>query len=158
MTLGLTDPIFTETQLIFYYGEFNSLHYLPTSVPWQSAIGRAFLIIDGFASWESLPKETATLETQSIFFNGDTLWINANAKNGILRVEILDDADYIIEGFDKDSCLPINIDTVENPCCRIQIQWNSHSIELLKGSKIRLRFIFENTKLYSYTIDSAFGF
>lgn len=158
MVLGLTDPIFTDTQLIFYYGGFNTLHYLPTSVPWQSAIGRAFLRIDGFASWESLPNKTATLETQSILFNGDTLWVNANAKNGMLRVEALDDADCIIEGFDEDSCLPINIDTMEHPGCRIQVQWNSHSTELLKGLKIRLRFIFENTKLYSYTIGSSFGF
>jgi len=143
MVLAPTDPIVTDTQLIFYYGGFNLKHYEPMSQPWSSAIGRATLRRNGFASWDSLPGETGVLLTQPLVIASGTLTVNADAQDGRLRVEVLDEAGQVIPGFSGE----LSEDTSRYTQCR----WPIVSVGQLAGQTVRLMFYLENARLYSFS-------
>ncbi|MHB9105950.1 MAG: hypothetical protein ACYDCO_02740 [Armatimonadota bacterium] len=150
MVLAPTDPIVTDTQLIFYYGGFDIKHYEPMSQPWSSAIGRATLRRDGFASWDSLPGETGVLLTQPLTVEGETLSVNADAQAGRLRVEVLNEAGQVLPGFSAGECLPLSEDTSRYTQCRLPIA----SVRQLAGQTVRLKFYLENARIFAFSFDA----
>jgi len=156
MVLAPTDPILTDTQMLFYYGGFNTLHYITNDNPWSSAIGRAILRRDGFAAWENLPEEVGIVETQVQIVTQDTLVINADAGNGRLTVEVLDETGDIMDGFDHASCQPLTEDTSRYTNCRAPVQWKSNkSVSIILGRHVRLRFRLENARIFSFTFEPS---
>ena len=61
----------------------------------NGAMGLAKLRRDGFASYEG----TGELVTKPLFFSGDWLFVNADAKAGSVAVELLDAKGVPVEGF-----------------------------------------------------------
>ncbi len=149
MVLAPTDPICTETQLIFYYGGFDLKHWQPMSDPWSSAIGRAFLRRDGFASWDNLPGRTGTVETQPLRVKGEDLWLNADARAGQLRVEVRDEGGQVIPGFAPEDCTPLNEDTSRYAQCLAPIRWGERKLGELAGRPVRLCFALQEASLYA---------
>jgi hypothetical protein len=149
MVLAPTDPIVTDTQLIFYYGGFDIQHWQPMTDPWSSAIGRAFLRRDGFASWDSLPGRTGIVETQHLSVSGGDLWLNASARAGRIRVEVRDEDRQVISGFEADSCTPLSEDTARYAHCLAPVRWGEKRLGTLAGRRVHLRFALQDASLYA---------
>ena len=149
MVLAPTDPIVTDTQLIFYYGGFDIQHWQPMSDPWSSAIGRAFLRRDGFASWDNLPGCIGSVETQPLEVAGEDLWLNADARAGQLRVEVRDESGQVIPGFEEANCTPLSEDTARYAQCLAPIRWSGKSLSVLAGRRVRLRFALQDSSLFA---------
>lgn len=151
MVLAPTDPILAETQMLFYYGGFDTVHHAPMTRPWSAAIGRAVLRRDGFASWDSDPGRSGTVVTQPVTTTGHALWINADAGVGRVRVEVLDDEGHVIPGFEGRHCQPLTEDTARFRHCLAPIQWRPDAyLAGLAGHPIRLRFQLENARLFAF--------
>ncbi|HJN14099.1 MAG TPA: hypothetical protein QGH10_01345, partial [Armatimonadota bacterium] len=90
---------------------------------------------------------TGTLTTRPLVFLGDAIEVNADANGGSMRVAALDTDGNVIEGFSHDACTPITSDGV-----RHMLAWNDNeNCHLIQGRPIRLRFHFEEARLFSFT-------
>ncbi|MFH1568334.1 MAG: hypothetical protein ABIL09_10100 [Gemmatimonadota bacterium] len=151
MVLAPTDPVLTDTQMLFYYGGFNTVHHAPMSAPWTSAIGRAILRRDGFASWDALPGQGGELLTQPLRADGAPLQVNADAGAGGLRVEVLDDTGHVVPGFARDRCVPLREDTARHRGCMAPVAWDpAPDGAALAGRSIQLRFELERARLFAF--------
>jgi len=108
-------------------------------------IGLATLRLDGFVSINA--EKQGTMTTKPFVFIGDTIEVNANAAGGSIRVEALDAAGKVIEGFAKEDCTPMTTDSV-----RHVLKWKGKSdCQLIQARPIKLRFYLKKAKLYSFT-------
>ncbi|MEP6663546.1 MAG: hypothetical protein ABJC04_07760 [Verrucomicrobiota bacterium] len=148
MILGPVDPIFWEKEMWFPYGGFDILHNSPRQ-DFESALGMATTRLDGFAAWEA-GNESGELVTQPFVCNGDRLFVNANAKNGSVAVEVLDEKGNALKGLETKSCRAITTDTLEKGGW---IQWKKEKdLRRVQGKQIQLRFTLKNAKLYSFRV------
>lgn len=109
--------------------------------------GLAFLRRDGFASMNAT-KEMGTLTTKRLKFNGCYFFLNADAENGEILVEILDEKEKVIEPFSVRNCIPISA----NDTCHRVIWKDNPNAAFLKDKIIRIKFYVRNSKLYSFWI------
>ena len=150
MVLGPADPIFWETEMWFPYGGFPILHS-DTRQDWESAIGLAVMRLDGFAAWEA-GADSGELVTQPFLCTGDRLFVNAEAQNGSITVEVLDDRGKRIKGFDSKSCRAIATDTLAKNGDG-WVQWKKEKdLRRLKGKRIQLRFTVKKARVYFFRI------
>jgi len=150
MVTGPVDPIFWEKEMWFPYGGFPIRHDTQQT-DWVSAIGIATLRMDGFAAWEA-GAESGELVTQPFRCNGDRLFINAQAQEGSLRVEVLDENGNPLEGFEARSGHVVTTDTLakENDGW---IRWTKEpDLRRVQGKQIQLRFTMQNARLYSFRV------
>jgi hypothetical protein len=150
MVTGPVDPIFWEREMWFLYGGFPIRHDTQQT-DWVSAIGIATLRLDGFAAWEA-GAESGELVTQPFRCNGDRLFVNAEAQDGSLRVEVLDENGNPLEGFEARACHVVTTDTLakENDGW---IQWTKEAnLRRVQGKQIQLRFTLQNARLYSFRV------
>ncbi len=150
MVLGPADPIFWEKEMWFPYGGFPIKHDSPRQ-DWESAIGIATMRLDGFAAWEA-GAESGELVTQPFRCNGDRLFVNAEAQNGSVTVEVLDEKGKPLKGFEAKSCRAISADTLGKEG-EGWIQWKKEKdLRRLQGKQIQLRFTLKSAKLYSFRV------
>jgi len=137
-------------RLLFYYigfrgntdkaGSGNSMYD-------RSATGVAFLRRDGFASMEAGEKPGA-LTTRPVVFSGKRLFVNIDAPQGELRVEILDKNDQVIAPFTKENCEPVTADKTLQA-----VRWKeAEDLSALAGKPVRFRFHLTNGKLYAFWV------
>ena len=121
-------------------------------IPWngmydRGAMGVAFLRRDGFASMNAVGK-TGTLTTALIKFTGKYLFVNLDAPEGELKVEICDPAGNAIIPFTYEKCRPASGNKTI-----LQIHWDTgKNLDLLKNRPVRLKFKLSNGKLYSFWV------
>jgi hypothetical protein len=138
-------PLVVGDEIRFYYTGITGRHWHTYHKDTRdSGIGLATLRLDGFVSVETT--QVGTMTTRPLVFLGDTLEINADAKGGSLRIEALDAEGKPIAGFAKDDCDPITADSVRHVA-----SWKGEpDCHLLQGLPIRLRFHFDNAKLFAF--------
>jgi hypothetical protein len=150
MVLGPADPIINEREMWFPYGGFPIKHDT-SETNWESAIGLAMIRLDGFADWEA-GDEPGELVTQPFTCQGDRLFVNTDARNGTVAVEVLGANGSPVDGFDSESCQPISADTLLKTDDG-WIHWkNETDLRRLRGRQIQLRFKLRNARLYSFRI------
>jgi hypothetical protein len=150
MVLGPTDPILWQREMWFPYGGFP-IHHDTNKTDWEAAVGLATMRLDGFAAWEA-GNQTGELVTQPLRCNGDRLFVNADARNGSVAVEVLNGKGDVIDGFDAASCQPLASDTIEQQDSG-WIHWKTKSeLRDLQGKQLQLRFTLRNARLYSFRI------
>jgi len=133
---------------------FDSLYFYMSgrkqnTVFWDSfsSTGLATLRRDGFASLDAGQHE-GTLLTRKLKFDGEFLFVNADASNGQLLAEVLNEKGQIIDGYSKDQCLPVKVNGT-----KLAIEWkNMKKLENLSGKTIQIRFYLKNTAFYSFWI------
>jgi hypothetical protein len=166
-------PLIVGDEIWIYYGAYHETH----STPWiqsdqpdqaardsavarlnkqakekgmkysASAIGLATLRLDGWVSIDAGKKE-GTLTTKPFVFEGDQLIINAQASQGVVAVEILDQAGRPRSGFARSDC-----DVFSGDAVRHTVTWNGRAGLPQRGDMpIRLRFYLRNAKLFSFTV------
>jgi hypothetical protein len=134
--------------------------YPGTQLPGICSTGLATLRRDGFASMEWIPGETrvrrriegetdGVLITRPIRFSGQHLFVNADVKDGELRVEALDQSGTPIAGFARADC-----NAVSGDATKLAVTWKGASIGSLAGQPIRLRFVMTRGRLYSFWISA----
>ena len=149
------EPIVRGDEIWFYYMAQNGRNWWnykgdppkrdPNATEPRKGVGLATLRIDGFVSINA--DERGTLTTKPLMFLGDTLELNANAKQGSIVVEALDVEGRVIDGFSKQACVPLTSDSV-----RHVVRWKGQKdCHLIQARPLKLRFHLENAKLYSFT-------
>ncbi len=115
--------------------------------------GLATLRRDGFASMDAA-SDTGTLTTRPIRFDGKHLFVNLDAPDGELRVEVLDEQGQTIEPFTRANCVPRATDTT-----MAEVKWEgADDLSTVSDRTVRLRFHLQNGSLYSFWMsDNATG-
>ncbi|NUM56302.1 MAG: hypothetical protein HUU46_21905 [Candidatus Hydrogenedentes bacterium] len=143
-------------KLYFYVSGRKGVQGSPSSG--VCSTGLATLRRDGFASMDAIDGE-GTLTTRPVKFSGKHLFINADASQGEIRVDILptifvggrlrtDNPMDPIEGFDATSCTPINTNLT-----RASVTWKSgQDLSSLANTPVQFRFHLKNARLYSFCV------
>ena len=97
---------------------------------------------DGFVSLTAEEKQ-GTFTTVPFVLNGTQLSINADASDGVIRVEVLDELDRVVS----------RSQTISGDHLDLRTVWDENDLETSKGRQIRLRFTLRSAHLYSYWIN-----
>jgi len=109
--------------------------------------GLATLRRDGFASMDA-DATGGTLTTRLVTFKGKYPFVNLDAPQGELWVEILDEDGDPIPPFTRDNCIPIRGDHTLAP-----VHWSgAEDISAVAGKNVRLRFHLTSSRLYAFWI------
>ncbi len=138
-------PVIVGDEMWMYYTAVTTPHG-GVAPDRQQSVARASWRIDGLASLQAGEKP-GTIETHAFIPEGRHLFVNADIGKGRLMVEVLNAAGKTIEGYEKESCVIQNQDSVKLP-----IRWKN-ATALPAAAPIRLKFHLENGDLYSYRID-----
>ena len=148
------DMIFPSSSIVtwqdkhwIYYGGFRERHW-QFGVPHKSAIGLATLPLDRFVGLQAGQK-TGSATTRPFKLAGGRLILNADTREGNIRVAVLDQAGQPIEGFSVRDCRVLKC----SDDLRAPVKWEGpRSLADLKGQVIRLRFILGNATLYAFEV------
>ena len=121
-----------------YYGGMDERHY---SKGRHLNIGLAKLRLDGFVCL-SAGEKNGTIVTKPFKLGGDRLEVNVDAKDGWVRVELLDESGEAITGFSSTSK---GVDEL-----RLTPKWD---MSKLKGKTVKLKFTLQNAKLYAFDFE-----
>jgi hypothetical protein len=109
--------------------------------------GLAVLRRDGFASMRAGASEEV-LTTRPVTFTGKHLFVNADARRGELRVEVLDKYSNVIAPFSRAKCRPVRSDNTLQT-----VTWQGgESLARLSGQPVRFRFCLRDGDLYSFWV------
>lgn len=115
--------------------------------PNHGAIGLAKLRLDGFVSMDAGASE-GTLTTRLLRASGAGLFLNADARNGEIRVEVLDEAGAPLRGFSRSDCVAMQQNSVHQ-----RMMWKD-SAAMPHDRPFRLKFYMRNASLYSFGVDA----
>jgi hypothetical protein len=131
-------------RLHFYVGGRSDNYSNPNAM---RNVGLATLRRDGFASLEA-GAAGGSLTTRSVRFSGRHLFVNANARAGELRVEVLDQDGRTITPFTTARCIPVRADKTLSA-----VSWKgAKDLSRLAGKPVRFRFQLQNASLYSFWV------
>jgi hypothetical protein len=109
--------------------------------------GLATLRRDGFASMDA-DAAGGTLTTRPVIFRGKYPFVNVDAPQGELRVELLDDRGEPIAPFTRDNCLPVHGDHTLAP-----VYWRGAAdCSAAAGRNVRFRFHLKRGRLYAFWV------
>ena len=145
-----TGPVRAGNDLLFYYGGRPCTHSGKDhrGRKWKGkcgAIGLATLRLDGFVSADADASGGWVL-TKPLKLDGSNLYLNADAKGGALKAEVLDTRLRPIEPFTLANARAIRSDAVRKKC------WWKGAPELsaLKRRTVRFRFHLTGASLYAF--------
>jgi hypothetical protein len=135
-----------------YYNGSSVLHDLGDETPENLFpfynLGVAFLRKDGFVSLERDGNaDEVVVVTRPIRFRGSRLFVNADAANGSISVELCAPDGAPLSGFERDKVKPLTTDSV-----RHELQWAQRAdVSPLEGRAVVLKFYLSGgAKLYAY--------
>ncbi|MBM4003800.1 MAG: hypothetical protein FJ295_11005 [Planctomycetes bacterium] len=134
---------------IYYCGMNERIWNFTDATPERtSVVGLATLRRDGFIGLEA-SEEPGTVVTRPFVLAGKRLEVNADASNGSLRVEVLDETGKPVSGFGESECRPLS----GSDSLRYRPTWGTRSdLAALEGKVIRLRFHLQNARLYAFQV------
>ena len=137
-------PVVVGEEMWMYYTAITTTHggYLPRK---KITVARAAWRLDGMVSLEA-GTEGGTVTTVLLRPAGQHLFVNTDAAQGELKVEILDEAENPLPGYGEGDLIPVRSDTVRQP-----VHWKGNKT-LPPDRPIRLRFRLSNAHLFSYVI------
>jgi hypothetical protein len=107
---------------------------------------------DGFVSMDAGDTE-GTLTTRPLRFKGKHLFVNLDAPDGELRVEVLDEKGKVREGYGCDDCQAVR---GNNACTAVN--WKeARSLERLSGTVVQFRFSLRKGRLYAFWVSPQKG-
>jgi len=130
--------------------------------PGICSTGLATLRRDGFASMGSPaspsgvtrlePSPAAdTLITRPVTFSGKYLFVNLEAPDGALRVEVLDRGGKVIPAYAAAHAIPVRGDST-----RARVTWTTTpDLAAVAGQPVRFRFTLTHGRLYSFWVSAS---
>jgi hypothetical protein len=79
----------------------------------------------------------------------ESLSINANAKDGVIRCELLDANGFRIRGFSREDSVPVSGDSL-----RHEIRWKEKSITQATPGSCMPRFHLEKAEIFAVTFQT----
>jgi dienelactone hydrolase len=157
-------PVILDDEIRFYYGGYNSGAIgggdKLTDPSQQSGVGFASIILNRFAGIRPVavsaqstlkrPLENVgqiTLKPLDLHGAGD-IAINADASEGSIRVEILNEDGYRMRGFSEDDASPITGDSLSH-----NVMWKDHALDKLPAGKYSLRLHLDNAEVFAITLN-----
>ena len=114
-----------------------------------ASTGLALLRRDGFASMDA-GGEAGLLTTRLVQFSGRHLFVNADARSGDLRVEILDSNGAVIKPFAFEKAVPLQGDQT-----LLKVRWEGASdLSSLANQPVRFRFHLRQGRLYAFWVSA----
>jgi hypothetical protein len=111
----------------------------------ENSTGLAQLRRDGFASMDA-GEEEGVLTTRPLRLSNNYLFVNAEADQGELRVEIVDADGNPIPSFQREQCQTIIGDSTLQ-----MVTWQSVTdLSSISGQVVKIRFYLKNGRLYSF--------
>ena len=119
--------------------------------PRRLRTGLATLRRDGFASMDA-GEEAGSLTTRPVLFHGTQLFVNLDAPEGKLLVEVLGADSKVIAPFTKENCHGLSGDGT-----RLTVRWKNDKgaesdLSALAGTPVRFRFSLKNGSLYAFWV------
>jgi len=112
-----------------------------------NSTGLAFMRRDGFASMDAEQKD-GVLMTRPVVFKGKYLFVNADADEGELRVEVLGNDSKPIEPLSCENCMPIGVDKTLQ-----RVTWQGAAdLSAVAEKPVKFRFHLTNGRLYSFWV------
>jgi hypothetical protein len=173
MIMAIAPPVAVNGELWMYYTGYSNKHNANTHEEalldtYLGQIGVVKLPMDGFCSIDATSE--GSVVTRPVHVAGSALHITASTKTiadqdhpfdptwaqlftndrdgvGEVRVELQDEQGKIIPGFSAAECKPITGHIVDGA-----VAWTSgKNLSALRGQSVRLKFVLQNAKLYSYS-------
>jgi len=140
--------LIVDDQLWFYVsGRAGRSHPGCGSHDAGATTGLAKLRRDGFASMDAADR-AGELTTRPVRFRGRHLFVNLDAPEGELRVEVLDRDGRPIPGLDLARCRPLTGDST-----RSAVTWDGAAdLAQVAGQPVRFRFRLTRGRLYSFWV------
>ena len=92
-----------------------------------------------------------TLTTRPIRFAGRHLFVNVDAPDGELRVEVLDREGRSIAPFTASACVPVRADSTH-----ARVTWSSAAdLAAISGEVVRFRFHLTRGRLYAFWVSAS---
>jgi hypothetical protein len=137
-------------ELYFYFGAWSGISpKLGGHMYAGASTGLAILRRDGFASLDA-GSASGSLTTVPVTFSGRHLFVNANAKEGEVTVEMLGPDGEPVAPFTRQNCRPLRADKT---CQRVV--WNSaEELPRLHGRTVSFRFYLTRAQLFSFWISA----
>ena len=140
----------TGDDIYLFYGGTDARHDIDVDVKrvanQKSGIGRLRIRKDGFVSQDADADE-GWLTTVPFVLDGDQLKVNMDASSrGWLKVEILDATGHALWGYEKSAADRLMFNDLAQT-----VTWNGGGdLSSLRGRTVRLRFVGQWVKLYSF--------
>ena len=149
----LQHPIVVGDEIFIYYNGTSGLHWAFTRKEVEGGvIALAKLRLDGFVSLD-VGSSLGTVTTRPMTTTGEKLIVNADARFGSIRVEVLDADGSPVKGFGKEDADPLTGDSV-----RHEVTWNGKgSMSRVRAAPFALRFHMDRAKLYSFVFQGFEG-
>ena len=139
--------------LWFYYSAFQgdtsktNANWMKNGMYDRGATGVAFLRRDGFASLEAGFAESA-VTTRPVTFTGSRLFVNADALQGALYAEVLDETGAVVAPYTRENCRSVSGDHT-----LAEVTWTGvDDLAALRGKPVRFRFSLRNAALYAFWV------
>lgn len=133
-----------ENQVLIYYGGWDGPHNTSNR---RAGIGLATLRRDGFVSLDAESRE-GVVTTRLLPGASGPLLVNADARDGSIRVEVLGTDGNPLPGFTAVECQPLTEDGIEQ-----HVRWAEHDALPELDGGVRLRFLLRDASLYSLFCD-----
>jgi len=152
-------PVILDDAIRFYYGAYSQGATGADDHTHISGVGLATLPRDRFASIRPVERSDQptlraplhnvgqiTLKPLELAKYTD-ITLNADASNGSIQVEVLDNHGYRIPGFTSNDATPVTGDSFNH-----NVQWKEHSLKDLEEEPCMLRIHLNNAELFAITI------
>lgn len=132
-------------KLHFYFGAWSGAWDGRPGMYAGGSTGLATLRRDGFASMDA-DEKPGTLLTVPVQFKGQFAFVNASAKDGELRAEIVDAQGQVIAPFSFENSQPMRTDSTKH-----RLAWKgAEDLSSLAGKPVRFRFRLRQGSLYAF--------
>lgn len=140
-----SSPVFLDDEIRFYYGAYAEWN---AKGPEATGVGLAVLPLDRVAGLR--PTEgTGQITLKPVPLAGcKQITVNADATQGSVRAEILDEDGYRMRGFAREDAVPMTGDSLSHT-----VQWRDHSItDLPDGGRYVLRLHLDNAEVFAVSL------
>ncbi len=93
----------------------------------------------------TMPSKHLKLNATTKFLN-DTVGTSGQNYQGYIMVELLDEDDEVIPGYEKEKCFFRNVDSMDLP-----LSWDGNDGTELAGQQVKLRFYIRSARVYAVT-------
>jgi hypothetical protein len=135
-------------QWYIYYSGWDGPHEAGAGQR-TGAIGLATIRKEGFISQRG-PSGGGVVCTRQLRWPGGDLRVNADARDGEMRVRVSDSLRKPLAGYNYHECDQFTDDSVSH-----RVTWSGRSLDALKGQVVRLEFFLKSADLYTFRAAST---
>ena len=148
-------PVILDDEIRFYYGAYSAGATGDVPGKLESGIGLATIPRDRFAGIRPVAVSDQPTLSEPLHDVGQVtmkpldlndcagITLNADASDGAIRVELLDENGYRLPGFTREDAVPITGDSLRHP-----VRWKERSVGDVSG-KAMLRIHLERAELFA---------